>query len=800
MSHHPFRGILTALLLFAAVDTAYGQSWPRWRGPQYDGKAASAKPLFDRPFELRVRWKRKLGTGYSGVVVDGGRAVTMFSDGKSDFLVALNAETGDEQWRVALGPTYTGRDGSTDGPSSTPTIHENVVYAIGPWGEMVAVDATNGKERWKRHLAKEFDAAVPHWGFTTSPMIAGDLVVVLAGGSNNRAVVALNLKTGQTAWTAIDDTVSYQSPLMATIGGRQQIVGAGDRFIFGLDPATGKELWRHAHGGTGFYGRIINPLVIGEDLLLTYKPDESVLLTAGGSGVTPGWSTRELKLNYAPPVLHENLVFGYSGAFLSAIDRRTGVLKWRSREPGDGFHILVDGHLVVMTKEGQLAVAPADDKGFNAKASIELFSRLTWTPPAFANGRIYARDSYEEIAAVDVVPAARMTDAGSAPRRGVIPGSRFAQWVAEVERAPDAQARVSQFLAAQKSVPIVEGDRYAHFLFAGGREDLLLRADSLGTGTAWPMHRVGSTDLYYASIELEPDARIGYQFVRGLGETLADPRNPLKTTSLNMAGDVSVLFMPRADRTLPPDPTGKALKGKIVEHAFDGGEATAAHLRWTGKRAVKVYLPPGYDADTAARYPAIYVMYGEQMLTDGRLAAALDDEFGRTIQPAIVVFVPTTSGFEYARTFRPAHAKMMGERLVPWIDKQYRTRASADGRILMGGDEAGFAAVEVPLLYPQVFGAALAQSIFPLSGGDDELIALIDKASSKTQRFHVDWGRYDPRRASDQLDIPGFSERVHKRLAAAGFRVTGGPTGDGSAMMFWTTRAVKALQGMLPVK
>jgi len=87
-------GSLESLVTQSAAD------WPRWRGAGFDGRAETGRGLFSHPFRLQVRWRASLGPGYSGVVVAGGRAVTMFSDGQHDVLVSLDADNGREQWRM----------------------------------------------------------------------------------------------------------------------------------------------------------------------------------------------------------------------------------------------------------------------------------------------------------------------------------------------------------------------------------------------------------------------------------------------------------------------------------------------------------------------------------------------------------------------------------------------------------------------------------------------------------------------------------------------------------------------------
>ena len=116
-------GWLTIALLQAPLSgQSQDSTWPRWRGPHSDGNVTTGKRLFDGPFSLKVRWKRSIGAGYSGIAASGGRLVTMSSDGRTDVVVALSADDGKEVWRVPIGPAFPGKDGSTGGPVSTPAM------------------------------------------------------------------------------------------------------------------------------------------------------------------------------------------------------------------------------------------------------------------------------------------------------------------------------------------------------------------------------------------------------------------------------------------------------------------------------------------------------------------------------------------------------------------------------------------------------------------------------------------------------------------------------------------------------
>lgn len=134
---------------------------------------------------------------------------------------------------------------------------------------------------------------------------------------------------------------------------------------------------------------------------------------------------------------------------------------------------------------------------------------------------------------------------------------------------------------------------------------------------------------------------------------------------------------------------------------------------------------------------------------------------------------------------------------MPAIDARFRTVADASGRMLLGADEAGVAALETALLHPDTFGRVAAHSVYPLSKGDEELLALVDRSAPHGQRMYVDWGRYDSRRTADLLDVAGFTRRLHARLRARGHRVDGREWPEGSALPFWSARALLAMRTLL---
>mgnify|MGYP001177669959 CR=1 FL=1 len=129
------RQMLTLFVVctFPLTTSAQSSDWPHWGGPNANFKIDGANFIQpDNEYALRVVWKKPLGAGYSSVSVANGIAVTMFSDGSSDYVVAFDSLDGSTKWRHTIGEGYLGHWGSQNGPLSTPLITETAVIALSP--------------------------------------------------------------------------------------------------------------------------------------------------------------------------------------------------------------------------------------------------------------------------------------------------------------------------------------------------------------------------------------------------------------------------------------------------------------------------------------------------------------------------------------------------------------------------------------------------------------------------------------------------------------------------------------------
>ena len=845
-----FGWVLLAQALFVVNYRA--AEWPAFRGRDGDGRSPETGVFPSAgPVDLKVPWRRALGSGYSGIAVAGGRLFTLFSDGDDDQLIALDTESGATLWQLPLGPTYLGHDGSHSGPLATPAVGPELVFAFGPRGDLVAARVESGAVLWRIDLPQAHQARKPHYGFSASPRLLGEILVLPLGGGG-RAVAGFDARTGALEWSAGTDAVAYQSPIIWPPGDHERVVFAGNTYLFAIDARRGSVLWQFPHEGFGTRGAdSLSPVAAGPDrLLLTHRDDASSLIEIGrvaidrvaidrvaidrvaidrvagsvpqttAGSATKIWESRSIRNSYALPVFHAGNVYAYSSRFLTCVDAETGESRWRSRDPGDGFPILVDGHLVIQTKQGGLHLVRATAEGYEERAALALFSAHSWTSPSFAEGAIYSR-SLSEIARVDPVgKASELQTADSQIASNEIPGHQAS------DRQTGPQALTSRLLrnlqnqlreaadpkvvldaallrwralgAGRAPFPLIEGDM-AHFIYRGEARDVALAGDLPGARREWPMTRMAETDLFFRSVRLEPDAAISYLFLVDFEPTL-DPLNPRQVRSSVYGPDfepiyggdlaMSWLAMPgwqepdwQAPDELqqPPRPRGTleqtALPSSILEREV----------------RLAVYRPPGYTE--ARRYPVVYLFGGRGALDLGGFPEALDHLIGEAVQPLVAVFI-LQDGFGSLSVF----ADMFAHELVPFIDSTYSTHAVPESRISVGMGWEALTAAYCTLRRPGTVGKMALQSIYALTAPEGGPADWLRPAHEQRLEVYLDWGKYDLRNSHEAWSMAEDSRRFFERLQDLGYGPAGGEVHAGAGWASWRNRTHSWLTTLLPLQ
>jgi len=802
---------------FALVTSAEdGEDWAGYRGPDVAGIAAETRAFSEfGNLGLKTVWKTKIGSGYSGQAIAGGKVVTQYADGESDVIAAFDAGNGRKLWSYAFSETYTGHDGSHDGPVATPLIADGRVFGLGPRGEFFAVDFATGKEIWSTHLGEDHEIPKPHYGYGTSPILV-DGVLILELGGEGSAIAGFDPATGEKKWSAASDAVGYQVPVPMTLGGRRQVLGAGETKLFGVDAASGEVLWEWEHeGGGGRGAHSMTPVPVGPNkIFLAHQDNASKVIelgkaTEGEEGVVFDalWENRSIRNSYNVPVVHDGHVYAFSSRFLTCVDAATGETKWRSREPGDGFLIVAGGRLVIVTKNGSLHVAEASPEGYNELAAVGIFEDQSWTAPSFAGGSIYAR-SFGELARLDLTAGVLDTRIEVASRG--VEQTAFGKFLAEVDAAPDEEKAkvVDRFMKSQKSFPIVEGDRLVHFVYRGA-SDVAVAGDPFGARQEQAMTRVPGTEFFYHSVELEPDSRINYLFIKDY-EEVVDPLNPNQTTTTLVGKDmemsrsgeamaISWLAMPKWRLPAHLEEAPEAARGTLANHemespilkeAFAGAPPGATPAE--PKIELDVYLPHGYEGGDA-RFPVAYVHNGKSALEHSRIPNSLDNLIGKSVEPVIVVFVSIPGR-------GPQGAQAFVKEVVPFIDETYRTVEAPEGRANIGANASGIGAMINTLQNPDLFGKVATQSVGLITIFENMIYPLLEDVGENPPTVYMDWSTYGVRNPHENWDIPEANRKLARAFTEKGVRVAGGEFHHGAGWSNWSNRTDKMFEALFPLR
>ena len=371
--------------------------WPGFRGPRRDGVTPAGVRIATDwtatpPVEL---WRRPVGPGWSSFAVSGDRVYTQEQRGEEEVVACYRLSTGEPVWSHHDAVRFWESNAGA-GPRATPTLAGDRVYTFGATGILNALDAEDGTLLWSRNPATDTGRDVPMWGFSSSPLVLGDVVVVAAAG----IPAAYDAATGATRWLGTEGGGGYSSPHPFTLDGETQVVLMGAPGATGFSPADGKQLWQHAMpSGT----RIVQPAVTAEGDLLLAEGDGhgmrrvSVTRAANGWTVQERWTTIGLKPYFNDFVVHEGHAYGFDGNMLAAIDLATGKRKWKGGRYGHGQLVLLPGQdlLLVLSEEGELALVDAAPAAFVERTRVPAIDGKTWNHPVLVGDVLLVRNGLE---------------------------------------------------------------------------------------------------------------------------------------------------------------------------------------------------------------------------------------------------------------------------------------------------------------------------------------------------------------------------------------------------------------------
>jgi len=360
------------------------------------------------PAEGAVVWSRRLtGDGLAGLVATADYVIVADRDltDSEDIWRCLDAETGNERWFL----TYpaAGQLDYGNSPRAAPLIWEGLVFLEGAFGHLHCVDADLGSVYWEKDLLAEFGAELPTWGYSGSPLIVDERLIINPGGPQ-AFLAALDPLTGETIWKSPGRQAAYASLITATLGGRRQLIGYDKTTLGGWSVEDGTRLWELAPPQPSDFN-VPTPIAVGDHLLVSTENNGTRLYEFQDDGTInpePAAVHRRLAPDTSTPVVTGDRVFGVWKNLYCLATANPLAEEWISRERAFRDYaslIAAPGRVLITTTAGELILLDAAATEFAPLGRLQVVDDESevHSHPAIVGTRLYLR-SATRIYAVDL--------------------------------------------------------------------------------------------------------------------------------------------------------------------------------------------------------------------------------------------------------------------------------------------------------------------------------------------------------------------------------------------------------------
>ncbi len=402
--------LLAALCVLNGVNRMSAGDWPRFLGPDADGKSPESGINTDwNAKPPAVLWRVSMADGgFSGPAVADGVVYLIDRDGDNEVIRAISLADGAERWRFAYAEPGRENMGRT---RATPTVADGMVYTVSRYGTVLALDAAKGTEKWRVNVVKDHKGELPQWEMAHSAVIDGEALVAVAGGPDAH-VVTLDKLTGKLRWAGGGTyKPGYATPVVTTLNGRKQYVVFAGTAVVGITAEDGTVVWS-LPWKTSFDVNAPGPITVGGDRLLVasgYRHGMA-LLQIKGDAVTELWANPNVSPHWSTPIVHDGHIYGTTTpGHLVCLVLDTGAEVWRSKGEGKGFEhgglCALAGKLVVIEgNTGAIVLVDMSPEAYVERGRINpLNTSKCWVAPIIADRKLLVR-SPAELVCLDLTP------------------------------------------------------------------------------------------------------------------------------------------------------------------------------------------------------------------------------------------------------------------------------------------------------------------------------------------------------------------------------------------------------------
>jgi len=387
----------------AAQPVSVNTDWTQWRGPDRTSQLKSDILANQANLDnLERKWRVEVDASYSGPIVVGKKVfVTETKDRKFEVVRCLDRETGKQiweaQWEGAMKvPFFAAANGNWI--RSTPTYNDGLLFVCGMRDVLVCLNAETGEQVWKINFPEQYETKLPDFGYVSSPLVDGEDLYTQAGS----AVFKLNKRTGELKWRGMQGAENmmsggaFSSPIIANLHGVRQIVVQSREELAGLNMETGDVLWRQSV--PNFRGmNILTPLVIGNRIFTSTYQGGTFLYDIKKDG--DKWSAQQLwkqpTQGYmsSPVVIGNHVYLHLRNQRFTCIDLETGKSTWISEPFGQYWSMVAAGdRILALDEQGDLLLIKATPEKFELLGKQHLSDETTWAHVGFVDREVFVRE------------------------------------------------------------------------------------------------------------------------------------------------------------------------------------------------------------------------------------------------------------------------------------------------------------------------------------------------------------------------------------------------------------------------
>lgn len=380
-----------SLVFFLAVSNVQADDWTQFRGP---GGATEGQFPLNLSNANIVQWSIPLpGQGLSSPVISGDKVFLTASSGPEEkmlHVIAFHQQDGSVVWErklVATGRTMCHEKTAVAAP--TPLIDQGKIFALYSSNDLVCFDL-DGNLKWLRGLTLDYPNASNSLGLASSPVMANGVLIVQIENDSESFAAGIDPETGKNLWKiSRPKAANWTSPTVVPYKNSKGVALQSSKGITVVDPESGQTLWSFGKGAS-----TIPSSVVYQDKL--YVPSNGITAISLGNQGQAGdtiWNARRLRPSTPSPVVTPIGIFTVNNAgVLTCGSHEGGRRQWdlRLKGPFSATPLISGNHLLFVSEKGVVQVVNTSSDDGSIVSSMDLKEMILCTPAA-SNGQIYLR-------------------------------------------------------------------------------------------------------------------------------------------------------------------------------------------------------------------------------------------------------------------------------------------------------------------------------------------------------------------------------------------------------------------------